>query len=147
MVEGPAKKPSHKPYVRLGTWLRAPTENARERKATKKRQLPLSLLIISPKMGVLGQEGVSTMIICFFERWAQMQNSEELMVSCPLTKYPHWHGLRNSLVLTLTEYHLFNIDDRHYCSQDKSILSLIIPRKGYGDIFHNQESVCGFNIL
>lgn len=87
-------------------------------KAYKERQLPLSLLIISPRMEVLGQKGVSTMIICFFERWAQIQNSEELMVSCPLTKYPHWHGMRNSLVLTLTEYHLFHIDDRHYYSQD-----------------------------
>lgn len=116
-------------------------------KAYKERQLPLSLLIISPRMEVLGQKGVSTMIICFFERWAQIQNSEELMVSCPLTKYPHWHGFRNCLVLTLTEYHLFNIDDRHYYSQDESILNLIIPRKGYGDIFHSQESVCGFNIL
>lgn len=98
MVEGLAKT-----YVRVGTWLRAPTENARERKPTIKRQLPLSLIVISPKMEVLGQKGVSTMIICFFERQAEMQNSEELMVSCPLTKSPHWNGLRNSLVLTLTE--------------------------------------------
>lgn len=58
-------------------------------KTYKKGQLPLSLIIINPNMGVLGQKGVSTMIICFFERWAQMQNSEELMVSCPLTNIPN----------------------------------------------------------